>query len=163
MIFIILLLITAWLSTTLMIDFFIVPSIFRIIPDFFQAGELGAHVFSTYNRIELILISVIMSLVALSAKKNIYGRWLLLLGFLLFVITLTYNFYLTDRMKEIAAIWEYAEQTGQVGAPGLPDVQQTHQAYHRVYVVLDSIKIFLLIGCIGFLVRLKHASTPTHS
>jgi hypothetical protein len=136
----------SWLSTTLLIDFMVVPLIFRNIPKFFLAGEIGSQLFMKYNRIELLFITLIITHLIFFKKNFRHLKWLLLLSSLLLAITLVYNFYLTQRMREIGIVWEYVDQTGQLGTKNIPDVQQAHQEFHRIYIFLDSFKIgFLLI------------------
>lgn len=148
-----------WLAWTVLVDFFIVPTAFRTIPDFFIAGDLGIQVFSSLNRLEFPIASILLALSVLEARHRL--KWLVVLNVLLVGIAGVYLFSLTPKITSLSAAWQYAEQMGTLGAQGAEDVQQLHQQYHRAYIITDSVKLLLLsiqIGVVGWSLkkRLPH-------
>ena len=51
----ILILVSIWWGWTAIIDFAVVPTVFAIVNDFFNAGELGIALFSKLNLLEVII------------------------------------------------------------------------------------------------------------
>ncbi len=148
-----------WLAWTVLVDFFVVPTAFRTIPDFFLAGEIGIQVFSTLNQLEFPIASILLALSALQARHRL--KWLVVVNVMLVGIAGVYLFSLTPKITALSAAWQYADQVGTLGVEGAADVQQLHQQYHRAYVVTDSVKLLLLslhIGVLGWSLkkRLTH-------
>lgn len=133
--------VTAWWFGTVLIDFFIVPSVFRIIENFFNAGHLGIHVFSAFNKIELVLASLLV-IVCLQTRKKI----LIFSSLILFILIMTYFSYLTPKITELTVLWEKSENIILNGR----DYQQEHQYFHKIYVGLDSVKLLILSALLGF-------------
>jgi hypothetical protein len=142
-----LLLITAvsfWFGWTILIDFFVVPTVFEKIDQFFLAGDLGIALFSKLNNLEVVTGSFILSGLVfrkLSTKKDIVQ---FILALLLMGIALTYFTYLTPKITDLTELWKKAEATGSFAIAGISDIQQEHQFYHRLYIWLDCFKLFLL-------------------
>jgi hypothetical protein len=137
-----------WLGWTVLVDFFLVPAVFATIPDFFLAGEMGIQVFSRLNRLEFPLASILLALAVLDWRQR---RWPIPVNVALVGLAGVYLFSLTPKIAELSGAWAYAERMGTLGAAGAEDVQQLHQQYHRTYVALDTVKLVLLAGQVGFL------------
>lgn len=133
-----------WLGMTVLVDFFIVPTVFRTVPDFFVAGELGIQLFKRFNIVELILAIFLGGLGLFYIKQVPTQRWFIITPILLFSIVALYCWYLTPKIAELTAAWAYADKMGTLGAKGAEDIQQLHQTYHRTYVGIDSVKLLLL-------------------
>lgn len=140
--------ISIWWGWTVLTDFFIVPSVFRIVPDFFVAGELGLTVFSRLNLLELPLSLLILGLTILPKRS----KFLISLSCFLVVIAGTYFFYLTPKIQTLTIWWKEAESQGLSGLHGIDDLQLEHQKFHKLYVSIDSIKLLLLTSGLGFLI-----------
>ncbi len=140
-----------WWGWTVLTDFFVVPSVFRIVPDFFVAGELGMTLFNKLNLLELILATMLLSLGAISPRSKI----LLAISLLLVTIVTTYYFYLTPKIQTLTEWWKEAEGLGIISIHGINDIQQEHQTYHRLYVWIDAVKLLLLTSGLSFLI-FKH-------
>lgn len=140
---IVLILLSLWWGWTALIDFAVVPTVFRTIHDFFNAGELGIALFSRLNIFELIVSTILMGLFWRLAK------WRFALLAVAWIIVLVYFFYLTPKITHLTALWKEAESLKQVGIAGIQDIQQEHQLYHRIYVGLDSLKLLILTFVLG--------------
>lgn len=140
-----LILTVTWAAWTVLVDFFVVPTVFQTIPQFFLAGELGVQVFSKLNRLEFPLACSMLALLLWRLKATPGLRWLVPVNLLLVGIAGIYLFSLTPKMIELTGAWEYADKMGTLGAQGHVDIQQQHQTYHRVYVITDTVKLALLL------------------
>jgi len=145
-----LILTSMWLGWTILVDFFVVPSLFQHIPEVFMAGNLGVVLFTKLNRLEFPVASILFALSVLLIKRQAAPRYLLLTSFTLLGIAGIYLFSLTPKLSELTAAWEYAEKMGTLGPNGT-DVQQLHQSYHRTYVIMDTVKLLLLCVHLGLL------------
>lgn len=150
----------SWLVATALVDFAVVPSLFRHLKDFFEAGNLGTVLFSKFNIVELILGTSIAILLLVVTKKNPTLRILFFLSSILLLIALTYFFYLTPKLISLTDLWQKAEASGAIGAGDIPDIQQHHQLFHKIYVTLDSVKMLLLLTLV--ILGLKNESKVTH-
>jgi hypothetical protein len=149
-----LLLLGFWLGATLMVDFVIVPSVFRIINDFFNAGELGITLFSKFNLVEMVISTTLVTITAYLLSRGVALHAPLLLAVLAWIIVMVYVFYLTPKLSHLTELFYQSELTGEMAQGGYPDIQQAHQYFHRVYIILDSIKI-LLLALLATLTTLK--------
>ncbi|HXH30351.1 MAG TPA: DUF4149 domain-containing protein [Bacteriovoracaceae bacterium] len=141
-----LILTSTWLGWTILTDFFVVPTVFRTIDQYFLAGELGIAVFTRLNGLELMVSSalvVITLLLVRSDKKSWPLLGLSLLGWGLIVF---YFSFLTPRITELTQQWE-AVELGKLRS--VIDLQQEHQYYHQLYIVLDTTKLLILSCMIG--------------
>lgn len=132
-----------WLAWTVLVDFFVVPSVFQHIPDFFLAGGLGVIVFNKLNTLEFPLASVLFVSIVMWIRQSKQHKYLLLINFVLVGIAALYLFSLTPKLTHLTAAWEYADKMGTLGSNG-QDVQQLHQSYHQTYIALDTVKLLLL-------------------
>jgi hypothetical protein len=149
---IVLVLISIWLGWTVLVDFFVVPTVFRTISNFFEAGDLGIAVFSKLNNLELIVATIILGLLSLEIKKN---KVFFILSILTWSIVMFYFSYLTPKIITLTELWKTAESTGTLGVSGIADIQATHQTFHKLYVGLDSVKLLLLSALMGMSVWKK--------
>ncbi len=138
-----------WWGWTALIDFAVVPTVFKIINDFFNAGELGIALFTRLNFLEVILSSCLIVALVLNFKEQRRGKIQLALACSAWLIVMFYLAYLTPRITELTALWKEAEMVNKMGIAGINDIQQEHQFYHRVYVGLDSLKLLILSFIIG--------------
>jgi len=122
----------------------VVPSVFRTIHDFFNAGDLGIVLFSALNNFELFMALVTLSILVYVFKKDKKVLPLLLLTSILVVIISFYFFYLTAHIAELTDAWKQTQLTGIYSIPGIGDIQQAHQSAHRIYVGLDVLKLLIL-------------------
>jgi hypothetical protein len=144
-----LMLVSCWLSGTLLVDFVVVPSVFRVVADFFNAGELAITLFSKFNLIELVISSSLVAMLALRLSQGAALRLPLLLALASWLIVMVYVFYLTPKISWLTELFRAAEAQGQSGIGTYQDIQQTHQYYHRLYIILDTVKLLLLLSLTG--------------
>ncbi len=158
----ILIFLSIWLGTTCLVDFAVVPTVFQVIENFFNAGELGVALFTKMNLLELILSSILVCLISLEFKK--YNKTIIhfFLAISASIIVVIYFSYLTPKIAELTLLWKKADSLGLIAIAGIQDIQQEHQFYHRTYVTLDSIKILILSTLLILRLREKaveHANT----
>ncbi|HXH76417.1 MAG TPA: DUF4149 domain-containing protein [Bacteriovoracaceae bacterium] len=139
-----------WLGWTVLVDFFIVPVVFQKIGDFFMAGFLGIEVFSKLNNLEVLVASALVALTALSVKRGKSAIVAFVLSLILWFVAMFYFSYLTPKIISLTEQWKRADLMGLTGLSGIPDLQQEHQYYHRMYIAIDSVKLGLLSILIGF-------------
>jgi hypothetical protein len=144
-----LILVSIWWGWTVIIDFAVVPTVFRIVHDFFNAGELGIALFSKLNLFEVIFSSLLIVVSILHLKNAGRGKTQLAIAVSAWMIVMFYFSYLTPKITLLTELWKTAEATNQLGLAGINDIQQEHQFYHRVYVGLDSLKLLLLTFFLG--------------
>ncbi len=144
-----LILVSIWWGWTVIIDFAVVPTVFKIINDFFNAGELGIALFSKLNTFEIILSSLFIVVSAIHLKNSGRGKIQLGLAVAAWMIVMFYFSYLTPKIIHLTDLWKEAETVQQLGIAGINDIQQEHQFYHRMYVGLDSLKLLILTFLLG--------------
>ncbi len=140
----ILILVSIWWGWTAIIDFAVVPTVFRVIHDFFNAGELGIAVFSKLNTLEVLISSLLVVLASYAVKHSGTGKLQLGLALCAWAIAMTYFSYLTPKLVHLTELWREADLKNLVSIAGVSDVQQEHQFYHRIYVGVDSVKLLIL-------------------
>lgn len=139
-----LILVSMWFGWTVLVDFFVVPSVFAQISNFFEAGHLGVTVFTKLNKLELIVSLMVCSSLLVQKKYKT-----LIPALVCTVIVLYYVGFLSEKIRDLTVLWQEADSKGVVGLNGIPDVQQSHQFYHKLYITLDSVKLFLLLTLLG--------------
>jgi hypothetical protein len=137
-------LISIWWGWTILTDFFVVPTVFKTINDFFNAGELGVTLFGKLNSLEAIVGVGLVALNIVGLKQKKISKWSFLLSGLCFLIVSFYFFYLTPKLSYLSVLWQKAEATGTQAISGIVDIQQEHQFYHQLYIKLDSVKLLML-------------------
>lgn len=140
----ILILTSIWWGWTALIDFAVVPTVFRTILDFFQAGELGIALFSRLNLFEVVIATALVVACAYQLRTMRQGKIQLIAAIGAWLIVLFYVGFLTDKIVELTALWKKADASDQLGIAGIIDIQQEHRYYHQVYVGLDSLKLLFL-------------------
>lgn len=138
-----------WWGWTILVDIFVIPTVFRTLEGFFEAGDLGIAVFSKLNNLEVIVSSILLALLALNTLRTRRARVPLILGVLLWMMAMTYFSWLTPKIIVLTEIWKNADQMNLTGTTGIPDIQQAHQFYHNLYIKLDMLKLTLLTAFIG--------------
>lgn len=139
-----------WLGWTMLVDFFIIPTVFKHVDDFFQAGFLGIAVFSRLNSLEILAATSLVSLTSLNVKKDITTVVAFVASLILFTISILYFVYLTPKIITLTELWRKADLMGLIGLRGIADLQQEHQFYHRLYIGIDTVKLGLLLILMGF-------------
>lgn len=142
-------LIGMWWGWTVLVDFYVIPSVFANIKGFFEAGNLGITVFSKLNKLELIVGTVLTFLIIRTIGLNKKILKFIIPALLATIIAYFYESYLTAKIQELTILWQMAEAKNTVGIQGIPDIQQEHQYYHKLYVTLDSVKLLLLTVMLG--------------
>lgn len=143
-------LVSMWLAWTILVDFFVVRTVFQTIDNFFQAGDLGIALFSKLNKLELITASALVGILFLLTREKKEFLPLFLMSVLSWFIIVFYFSYLTPKLVMLTDLWKKTDLMGITSVSGIPDVQQEHQFYHRLYISLDSVKLFLLAFMLGW-------------
>lgn len=144
-----LILVSIWWGWTVIIDFAVVPTVFRVITDFFNAGELGIALFSKLNLFEIVLSSLLIVISLIQLKNTGRGKIQLALALSAWAIVMFYFAYLTPKIIHLTDLWKTAETVNKLGLAGINDIQQEHQFFHRMYVGLDSLKLLILTFILG--------------
>jgi hypothetical protein len=139
-----LLIVSLWWGWTFLVDFFIIRTVFSVIDNFFQAGDLGLAVFTKLNNLELILSSTLVAVLSYQCTNNRKAFPLLILSVLAWIIPITYLTYLTPKLLVLTELWKKADQMGIIGIAGITDIQLEHQFFHQLYISVDSFKLILL-------------------
>jgi hypothetical protein len=139
-----------WLGWSILVDFFVIPTVFATMDSFFQAGDLGIALFLKLNKLEVIFSTILVSLFSFHFVKNKKGLPLLMMTIVAWVIALTYFSFLTPKLVTLTDLWKKTDLMGLTGVAGIKDIQQEHQFYHNLYIGIDTLKIFLLSGMIVF-------------
>ncbi len=127
---------------TVLVDFVVVPGVFRNIEKFFEAGDLGIYLFRRLNYLEVVVASFVLGILTFIFRKNRKALPLFLSAIVVTAIALTYFTWLIPKIDEMTQLWKLSE-AGQ--AIAVADIQQEHQFYHRVYVIMDTLKILVLL------------------
>ena len=133
-----------WIGWTVLVDMVIVPTVFRIVPNFFNAGDLGIALFSKLNQFEVVVATLNIVILAFALQKRKKVLPLLMLSILSFSIVMFYFSYLTPMITHLTDVWKQSDLAGIYNVPGIGDIQQAHQKYHRIYVGMDVLKLLIL-------------------
>lgn len=144
--------VSLWWAWTFLVDFFVVREVFTHISDFFAAGDLGIALFTKVNRLELIAASVVLALAALSRSKLFT-----LLSLTVFALAILYFALIIPKISLLTELWKAAEAKGSLSAGRIPDIQQEHQFYHRLYIFLDTVKLLILTAMLPLAVWRKES------
>ncbi|WP_408098961.1 hypothetical protein ACJVC5_08590 [Peredibacter sp. HCB2-198] len=139
-----------WWGWTVLVDFFIIPTVFKTIDIFFKAGDLGIAVFSKLNNLEVFVGSVLVALLAYQVTKNKKALPILIMSIVAWFIAMTYFTFLTPKLIEITELWKTTDLMGLTGVAEYPDLQQAHQFYHRLYIGTDVFKLVLLTVMLAY-------------
>lgn len=147
-------LLSMWMAWTILVDFVVVPTIFREMNDFFGSGHIGIKLFSKLNNFELVVGSSLLGMLSwLQVQNKKVNIFLTVMTITLFGIALLYFSYLTPKITELTAWWQKAEQMNVMGLNGIEDLQQEHQFYHRLYISIDTAKLILLATMLAYSFR----------
>ncbi len=133
-----------WWGWTVLIDFVIVKTIFTTIHHFFQAGDLGTALFLKLNNLEIISSTFLLTILFFEFRHNRRLTLLLIISLAVWMIPMIYIGLLTPKLKYLNELWKESDSLGVIGLNGIPDVQQEHQFFHRIYIALDSLKLIFL-------------------
>lgn len=140
--------VTLWWGLTIISDVVVAPSIFRVVENFFNAGDLAMTIFSRANSVELVLSSFTLVLaIMIMKRKGSLGT--LILTIVCWSVAMFYFSYLIPKIIELTELWKKAEAMGVIGIGDIPDLQQEHQYFHRIYIILDSFKLIVLSILLG--------------
>lgn len=137
-----LVLLSFWMGWTVLVDFIVAPGVFRNIEKFFEAGDLAVYLFRRLNYLEVVVASFVLGVLTFIFRKNRKALPLYIAGIVVTGIALTYFSWLIPKIDELTQLWKLSE-AGQGIA--VADIQQEHQFYHRVYVIMDTVKILILL------------------
>lgn len=133
-----LLLLGAWLFGTILIDIFIVPAVFKTVPDRFIAGQVGMKAFSTFNGFEIFFaISTFFLSIKITKLK-----WIKLLHFIFVPLVIIYFTHMTPEINRFSIEMNNLLETD----PHFSILEKGLYNYHQLYKYLDMAKIFLLLG-----------------
>lgn len=139
----ILLILGAWLFTTVLVDFFAIPAVFQNVSKRFEAGMVGMSVFSRFNTLEILFaLGLIISLWC-SKTPIVYKKAVMVFSFILLGLAVTYKFYMTPAITEINL-----KMRNEINTVVIEALEKEHQLFHSLYVKLDSAKLFILMGMI---------------
>ena len=142
-------LVSLWWGWTVLTDFFVVPTVFQTIHDFFNAGELGIALFSRLNFLELIVSSLLVIICGLKLRTSKQLLIFFIPVLVCWMIVMFYFSYLTPKLVTLTDLWKEAEKAGVTSLGNIPDVQQEHQFYHKLYIRIDSVKLIILTILLG--------------
>lgn len=127
-----------WLSSSLLIDFVIMPSMSTAgMMSQASFATAGYSMFWTFNRVELLCGALILaSLLVLRGNSNLYNyvrRWSILLSLLMVGIAIIYTYIMTPQMSAMALQLNLLEPVS-----GMPaGMVQMHEGYW----LLEAIKL----------------------
>lgn len=139
-----------WWGWTVLVDIFIIPTVFRTIDSFFQAGDLGIAVFSKLNNLEVFVGTVLVALLAYQTTKNKKALPLLIMSIITWLIAMTYFSFLTPKLIALTELWKTTDLMGMTGVAGIPDIQEAHQFYHKLYIGTDVFKLVILTAMLSY-------------
>ena len=139
-----------WWGWTVLVDFFIIRTVFANLDSFFQAGNIGIAVFSKLNNLEVIVSTILVALLSFQMTKNKKILPMLIMSLIAWAVVMTYFTYLTPKIVELTDLWKQTDLMGISAVAGIPDIQQEHQFFHRLYIGLDSFKLLILSAMILF-------------
>ncbi len=138
-----------WWGWTVLVDFVVIRTVFAVVTSFFEAGDLGVAVFSRLNDLELVAATGILALVCRELRRGKKLLPHLALALVAWAIAVTYFAYLTPKLVALTELWKKTDLMSITAVAGIPDVQQEHQFYHRLYIGLDTVKLVVLTGLIA--------------
>lgn len=137
-----LILLSLWLGWTALVDFVVVPGVFRNIQNFFEAGDLGIYLFQRLNYLEVVIASAVVALVTFIFRKNRRALPLLVSSLVVMIIAFTYFTWLIPKITYLTELWKMSEAGKTIA---IADIQQEHQFFHRIYVIMDTVKLLVLL------------------
>ena len=148
-----------WLGWAVLVEFIVIPAVFRIVDTFFTAGNLGIEIFRKVNVLELLAAAVVVSATTLIFRNNKKSWPLLTLAVIALVLVLNNHFYLVPRLTVLTEDWSKTGLVAENFRHLLPEYQQEHQFFHKLYFGLAGLKLLLLLSLISLvLLRERHWS-----
>ena len=143
----------SWIVLTVAVDFIAIPTVFRTLKDANLGGSIGIELFPKVNIVELILaIGLLISIKAsINLKTRIFDRFVLVIGFFLFLLCLFFSTFLSPEIKKLTLMM--MESKGNYSV--LPALSVQHQFYHHLYIKLEGVKLVLLLVLMGWGIHLK--------
>ncbi len=145
-----LVLLSFWMGWTMLVDFIVAPGVFRNIENFFEAGDLAIYLFRILNYLEVVVASFVLGILTFIFRKNRKAIPLFISAIIVTGIALTYFSWLIPKIDELTQVWKLSE-AGKVIA--VADIQLEHQFFHRVYVIMDTVKLlvllFMMVSAVG--------------
>ncbi len=134
-----------WLGMTCLIDFVAVPAAFRNISSREEAGTLGMILFNTFNYVEVVFSLLFGGCFWFFKDKIKWKKAYSLITVFLFLLSLTYAFYMSPRISEVnKQKWNLMEDS-----PEYKVLEKEHQFLHSTFRKTDSVKILILLFLIG--------------
>jgi hypothetical protein len=149
---------SSWWMMTIVADLIVAPAIFRVVENFFNAGDLAMLLFSKITVVEMIVASLVLAL-SVMIHKSQKSTSLLIIFSICWVLTLFYVFYLIPKIVDVAEVWKKSDSLGLAGMGDIKDAQQEHQFFHRMFIVLDGLKLSLLSMALGLRIFRKPGSS----
>ena len=137
----------SWFFMTVLVDFIAIPTVFRNISKISEAGKIGMTVFGRFNYFE-IFFAVILLIISFSYKTQKRWNKFIIIVVPLFILSLLYTFKFTP------AITYYGTEINQtmVTSPIYAELQSNLAFYHKLYRIMDSIKLLTLMFLAGLIV-----------
>jgi len=137
----------SWFATTALIDFVAVPTVFRNISSLQEAGRVGMIIFSTYNKVEVVMGLMLSGLFFKIWRTSRLRRhsYFMAGAIVLLLLATLYNVKITPSITEL----NQKKYQLEVESPAYRQVDQEHQFLHQLYVKLDGFKLLLLLGLSG--------------
>ena len=150
-----LLIFASWFSMSCLINFVAIPAVFRNVSKLSEAGNVGMIVFGRFNGLELVCALLTALLFFYPILKNkVEVRFFKLksaLQIFLIVLTCSYVFHLTPKIKDINTNRALLSENGETQK--LEALELEHDKYHKLYVKLDSVKLLSLLTLLAMGIR----------
>jgi hypothetical protein len=141
-------LLSIWIAATCLVDFMVVPLVFKHTPDMMKAGLLAVDLFKRFNIVELVL-SLLLGLNQFYLRKNLMTTLLqFMLSIFLFLLISFFLFWLSPSIEATANMIISA---GSAGAPS--ESLAYFNTLHSSYVTLDSVKLLVLLISFSLTIR----------
>lgn len=147
-----LMILSAWFSMTCLIDFVVMPAVFRTLSSRAEAGKVGMKIFMAMNGLEVLFGVLVLGLgiklyQRLDLKKVLLGLWILLA-----LLAFGYRFHVSPKIVNLA---NQMHEIGE-GNRGYEALAEQHNFYHKLYVKLDGTKLVVLLFILGMGLRQRH-------
>jgi len=141
-------LLAIWIAATCLVDFMVVPLVFKHTPDMMKAGLLAVDMFKRFNIVEMIL-SLLLGLNQFYLRKHLMTTLLqFILSIFLFLLISFFLFWLSPAIEATANL---------IISAGTTASPSEHLAYfnnlHSSYVTLDAIKLLVIIFSFALTIR----------
>lgn len=144
-------LLALWLGATIAVDFFAIPAVFRNISNLSEAGAVGMSVFSSFNKLELVLaLTTLVTFGATLGWSNSAPkpRVIIISLIILVLLAASYLFYLTPELTVVSIAKNNSFEELERAA-----LEERLQFLHTLYVRLDSFKMLLILLLLGIMAK----------